>query len=75
MGNFCFTWGDWGSLFASIRAGGSLVGSSLLQGCFSELLVFHYLGSYVISRGDGGRENFDTRKKVDDSSKGHFEGR
>ena len=74
-GNFSFAWRDWGSFFASLLAGGSLAGSGFLEGCSGELLVFHDLRSYVISRGDGGRENFNTRKKVDNSSKGHLDGR
>ena len=69
-GNFCSAWGDWGFFFAFLLAGGSLASSSLLKGCSGELLVLHDLRSYVISRGDGGRENFNTRKKVDNSSKG-----
>ena len=74
-GNFSFTWSDWGSFFASLLASGSLAGSGLLEGGSGQLLVLHYLRSYVISRGDGSRENFNTRKKVDNSSKGHFERR
>ena len=74
-GNFSFTWSDWGFFFASLLAGGSLASSSFLESCPSELLVLHDLRSYVISRRNGGRENFNTRKKVDDSSTGHFEGR
>ena len=74
-GNFSFAWGDWGSFFASLLASGSLASSSLLEGCSGDLLVFHDLRSYVISRGDGGREDFNTRKEVDNSSEGHFEGR
>ena len=73
-GDFSFIWGNRGSFFASLLAGCSLAGSGLLKGCSGELLVLHYLGSYVISRGDGGREDFNTRKKVDNSSEGHFEG-
>ena len=74
-GNFSFTWSDWGSFFSSLLASGSRAGSSLLEGCSGELLVFHDLRSYVISRGDGCRENFNTRKEVDNSSESHFEGR
>ena len=74
-GNFSFAWGDWGSFFASLLTGGSLASSSLLEGCSGELLVLHDLRSYVISRRDGGREDFNTRKKVYNSSKGHFERR
>ena len=74
-GDFSFTWSDWRSFFASLLAGGSLAGSGLLEGGSSELLVLHDLRSYVISRGAGGREDFNTRKKIDNSSKGHFEGR
>ena len=69
-GNFSFACGDWGSFFSFLLTGGSLVGSGHLEGCSGELLVLHELRSYVISRGDGGRENFNTRKKVDNSSKG-----
>jgi len=36
------------------------------------MLVFHDLRSYVISRGDGGRGDFDTREEIDNSSKGNF---
>ena len=74
-GNFSFAWGDWGSFFASLLAGGSLVSSSLLKGCSGELLVLHDLRSYVISRGNGGREDLNTRRKIDNSSKGHCEER
>ena len=74
-GNFSFARGNWGSFFASLLAGGSLACSRLLKGCSGELLVLHNLRSYVICRGDGGRENFNNLKKVDNSSKGHFEGR
>ena len=74
-GNFSFAWGNQGPFFASPLAGGSLASSGFLEGCPSELLVLHNLRSYVIGRGDGGRENFNTRKKVDNSSKGHLEGR
>ena len=74
-GDFSFAWGNWGSFFSSLLAGGSLAGSGLLEGGSGQLLVLHYLRSYVISRGDGGREDFNTRKEVDNSSKGHFEGR
>ena len=73
--NFSLAWGDRGSFFASLLTSGSLAGSCLLEGCSGELLVFHDLRSYVISRGDIGREDFNTRKKVDNSSKGHFERR
>ena len=73
-GNFSFAWGNRGSFFASLLAGGSLASSSLLKGCSGELLVLHDLRSYVISRGDGGRENFNTRKEVYDSSEGHLKG-
>ena len=74
-GNFCFAWGDQGCFFASLLAGGSLASSSLLEGCSGKLLVLHYLRSCVISRGEGGRKNFNTRKEVDNSSESHFEGR
>ena len=74
-GNFSLAWGDRGYFFSSLLAGGSLPGSGLLKGCSGELLVFHDLRSYVISRRDGGREDFNTRKKIDNSSKGHFKGR
>ena len=72
-GNISLAWGDWRSFFASLLAGGSLTSSSLLKGCSGELLVLHDMRSYIISRGDGGREDFNARKKVDNSSKGHFE--
>ena len=74
-GNFSFAWGDRGSYFDSLLAGGSLKSSSLLESCPSKLLVLHDLRSYVISGENGSREDFNTRKKVDNSSKGHFEGR
>ena len=74
-GNFSFTWSDWGSFFASLLASGRLAGSCLLKGCSGELLVLHDLRSYVISRGDGGREDFNTWKKIDNASEGNFEGR
>ena len=70
--DFGWAWGDWGSFFAFFLTGGSLTSSSLLEGCSGELLVLHNLRSYVISRGDGGRKYFNTRKEVDNSSEGHF---
>ena len=74
-GDFSLAWGNWGSFFASLLISGSLAGSCLLEGCSGELLVFHDLRSYVISRRDGGRKDFNTRKKIDNSSESHFEGR
>ena len=74
-GNFRFAWGNRRSFFASLLAGGSLAGSGLLKSYSVELLVLYNLRSYVISRRDGGREDCNTRKKIDNSSKGHFEGR
>ena len=68
-------WRDWGYFLASFLAGGSLARSGFLEGCSGELLVLHDLRSYVISGGNGGRKDFNTRNKVDNSSKGHFEGR
>ena len=74
-GDFSFAWGDWGSFFASFLTGGSLPGSGLLEGCSGELPVLHDLRSDVISRGDSGRGDFNTRKMVDNSAKGYIKGR
>ena len=54
-GDFCFSWDDRGSFFASLFASLSLAGSGFLEGVSGELLVLHNLRSYVIRRGDGGR--------------------
>jgi len=43
-----------------------------VDGGSGELLVFHDLRSYVISGGDGGRQDFDTREEVYNLSKGNF---
>ena len=74
-GNFSFAWGNWGSFFSSLLAGGSLACSCLLQGCSGELLVLDDQRSNVFSREDDGRENFNTREKVYNSSKGYFKAR
>jgi len=71
-GHFSFAWGNRWSCLASFLASSCLVSSCFLEGGSGELLVFHDLRSYVISRGDGGREDFDTREEVDNSSKGIF---
>ena len=74
-GDFCFAWGDWGFFFPSLLTGGSLTGSSILEGSSGELLVLDDQRSNVFSRGDDGRENFNTREKVYNSSKGYFKAR
>ena len=51
------------------------MGSSVLEGSYGELLVLDDQGSNVFSREDDGRENFNTREKVYNSSKGHFKAR
>jgi len=63
-GNFSFAWGNRWSFFASFLASSCLASSSLREGGSGQLLVFHHLRSYVISRGDGGMEDFDTREKL-----------
>ena len=71
---FCFAWGNRWSFFASFLASSCLASSCLLEGSSGKLQVFHDLRSYVISRGDGGREDFDTREEFDNSSKRNFKG-
>ena len=75
-GDFSLSWYDGGSFFASLFTGLGLASSCFLEGISGELLVLHNLRSYVriISRGDGGRKNFNTWKKVDGSAKDRFEG-
>ena len=71
-GNFSFAWGNGWSFFASFLASRCQASSCFLEGRCGELLVFDDLRSYVISRRDGGREDLDTREKVDNSFKGNF---
>ena len=73
-GDFSLSWYDGGFFFASLFAGLGLASSGFLQSISGELLVLHNLRSYVISRVDGGRKNFDTWKEVDGSAKDRFEG-
>ena len=73
-GDFSLSWYDGGSFFASLFTGLGLTSSGFLEGISGELLVLHNLKSYVISRGDGGRKNFNTWEKVDGSAKDTFEG-
>ena len=73
-GDFSFSWYDGGFFFASLFTGLGLAGSGFLEGISGELLVLDNLGSYVISRGDGGRQDFNTWKEVDGSAKVRFEG-
>ena len=68
-GNFNSSWYDGGSFFVSLFTGLGLVSSGFLEGISGELLVLHNLRSYVISRGDGGRQEFNTGEKVDCSAK------
>ena len=70
--NFSFVGGNWWYFFPSFLASSCLASLCSLEGGSGELLVFHDLRSNVISRGDGSREDFDTRKEVDNSSKGSF---
>ena len=70
--NFSFAWGNRWSFFGSFLASSCQVCSCFLEGSSGELLVLHDLTSYVISRGDTGREDFDSREEVDNSSKGNF---
>ena len=56
--DFSCSWDDEGSLFASLLARLSLAGSDFLEGVSGEPLVLHNLRSFVISRGDGSRKNF-----------------
>jgi len=74
-GNVSFTWGNRWSFFASFLVSSCLASSSFLEGGSGELLVIHDLRSYVISRENGGREDFDTREEDDNSSKGNFKWR
>jgi len=59
-GNFSFVSGNRWSFFASFLASSCLASSCFLEGGSGELLVSHDLRSYVISRGDRGREDFNT---------------
>jgi len=71
-GNFSFARGNTWFLFASFLGSSCLASLCLLEASSGKLLAFPDLGSYVISRGDGGREDFNTRAEVDNSSKGDF---
>ena len=70
--NFSSAWGNRWSFFASLLASSCLARSWSLEGGSGELLVFHDLRSYVISRGDSGREDLDTSEESDHSSTGNF---
>jgi len=70
--NFSFALGNRWSFFSCFLASSCLASSCFLQGGSGELLVFHDMRSYVISREDGGTEDFDTREEVDNSSNGNF---
>jgi len=71
-GNFSIAWGNSWSFFTSFPGSSGLASLCFLEGGSGEPLAFHDLRSYVISRWDGGREDFDTREEVDNSSKGNF---
>ena len=73
-GDFSLSGNDRGSFFASLFTGLGLTSSCFLEVISGELLVLHNLTSYVISRGDGSRQHFNTWKKVDRSAKNRFEG-
>ena len=53
--DFSLAWGDGRYIFASLFTSLGLRSSGFLEGVSGELLVFHNLRSYVISRGVGGR--------------------
>jgi len=72
QGNFSFAWGNRWSFYLSFLASSFLASSCFLEARSGELLVLYDLRSYVISRGDGGREDFDTREEVDNWFKGNF---
>ena len=59
-GNFGLFWGDGWSFFASLFSGLGLASACLVEGVSGELLVSHHLRSYVIGKGKGGREDFNT---------------
>jgi len=63
-GNFSFAWGNRWSFFETFLASSCLASSCFLEGGSGELLVFQDLRSYVISRGDGGSEDFATREEL-----------
>ena len=69
--DFSLSWYGRGSFFASFFTVLGLASSSLLEGISGELLVFHNLRSYVISRADGGRHDFNTWKEVHQQKKFH----
>jgi len=60
--NLSFACGNRRFFFAAFLASSCLMSSCFLECGSSELLVFHDLRNYVISRRDGGREDFDTRE-------------
>ena len=72
--DFSRSWYDGGSFFASLFTGLGLASSGFLEAISGKLLVLHNLRSYLISRGDCGRKNFNTWKEVDGSAKDRFEG-
>ena len=72
QGNFSVVRGNGSSFFVSSLATCSLTRCCFLEGSSGELLIFHDLGSYVISRRDNCREDFDATEGVDNSSKGNF---
>ena len=72
--DFSLFWYDGGFLFSSLFTALSLASSSSLEGISGELLILHNLRSNVISRAEGGRQNFHSWKEVDGSAKDRFEG-
>ena len=73
-GDFSLSCYDGGFFFASLFTGLGLASFSFLEGISGELVVLHNLRGYVISRGDGGRQDLNTWKEVDCSAKARFEG-
>ena len=71
-GNFSFAWGNEWSFLAAFLASSCLASSCFLEGGSGALLIFHDLRSYVISRGDRGREAIDAREEVDNLFRGNF---
>ena len=74
-GDFSLSWYDGSSFFASFFTGLGLASCDFLEGVSGELLVSHDLRCSVISRGDGGRQNFNTGEEDNSSAKDRFQGR
>ena len=70
--NLSFAWGNKWSFFAYFLANSGLVNWFFLEGSSGQLVVFDDLRSYGISRGDSGREDFDTREEISNLPKNNF---